>query len=281
MGGHLLRRARPRGPRDRPRARGPRHRAGRQGRDPREHPPRVDHRLLRDPDRRRRAGHDLPDELGRGVPVRPGPLGLARGVRGGRRSAGQDPRGPRPLSGAASRDRDGAGRHRARRRALTRRAAWARRRPRRGAVAPALRGRDPGRRVPVHLHLGHHRSAEGLPALARELPRDHRRGDQGQRAGGRRQRLPLPPASARLRDPDPVHRLRAGRHARLLVEGRQADHPGPHRGQAELLPVGPSHVREDLHAGHERGARPQAARPGGGAGREGAHGAGGRRRRAG
>ena len=80
------------------------------------------------------------------------------------------------------------------------------RRPRRGRVAPALRGRDARRRLPLHLHVGHHRPAEGLPALARQLPRDHRRRDQGQRARGRRQRLPLPPARARVRDPDPVHR---------------------------------------------------------------------------
>ena len=46
-----------------------------------------------------------------------------------------------------------------------------------------------------------------------------------------------------------------------------------------LLPVGAADLREDLHAGHERRARPREARPGGGAGREGAHGAGRRARR--
>ena len=84
-------------------------------------------------------------------------------------------------------------------------------------VEAALRGRHARRRVPLHLHVGHDRPAEGLPALARQLPRDHRRRDQGQRARGRRLRLPLPAARARLRDPDPVRRLRAGRDARLLV----------------------------------------------------------------
>ncbi len=156
-------------------------------------------------------------------------------------------------------------------------AARERRRPRRRRVEAALRGRHARRRVPLHLHLGHHRPTQGLPALARQLPRDHGRRDQGQRARGRRQRLPLPPAGARLRDPDPVHRLRAGRDARLLVRRPEADHPRPHRGQAELLPVGPADVREDLHARDQRGARPRAAREGDRPRREGAHGARGRR----
>ncbi len=54
-------------------------------------------------------------------------------------------------------------------------AARARPRPRRGRVAGALRGRHAGRHLPLHLHVRHHRPAEGLPALARQLPRDHGR----------------------------------------------------------------------------------------------------------
>ena len=103
-----VRRARRGRARDLARADRPRHRAGREGLDPREHPARVDQRLLRHPDRRRGAGHDLPDQLRRGVPVRARPLRLARGVRRGRRPAREDPRGPGRLPGAAARDRHGA-----------------------------------------------------------------------------------------------------------------------------------------------------------------------------
>ena len=112
----------------------PRHRAGREDLDPRPHPSRVDLRLLRHPDRRRHARHDLPDQLAGGVPVRPRALRLARGVRRGRRAARQDPRGRGRLPRAAARDRDGPGRRRPRRRDHPRRAARARPRPRRVRV---------------------------------------------------------------------------------------------------------------------------------------------------
>ena len=39
----------------------------------------------------------------------------------------------------------------------------------------AHRRRHPGRHLPLHLHVRHDRPAQGLPALARQLPRDHRR----------------------------------------------------------------------------------------------------------
>ena len=81
------------------------------------------------------------------------------------------------LPGAEPRHRDGPRRRRARRRRdLARRPARARPRPRRVGVGGALRGRHARRHVPLHLHVGHHRPAQGLPAHARQLPRDHRRG---------------------------------------------------------------------------------------------------------
>ena len=78
-----------------------------------------------------------------------------------------------------------------------------------------------GARGPVHLHLhlGHHRPAEGLRALARQLPRRarHVRVDPGPRGG--RGHLPLPPARARLRAAHPAAELRPRRDDRLLVGG--------------------------------------------------------------
>ena len=84
--------------------------------DPRQHAARVDPRLLRDPHRRRRAGHDLPDELAGGVPVRAGPLRTR--ARCSSRTPSSWPRSARsgPLPRARARDRDGRGRRRARRR---------------------------------------------------------------------------------------------------------------------------------------------------------------------
>ena len=60
--------------------------------------------------------------------------------------------------------------------------------------------------------------------------------------------LPLAHAFAKL---DPVRGDRPGRLPRLLGEGPDQDHPQPHGGQADLLPVGAADVREDLHAGHD------------------------------
>ena len=52
------------------------------------------------------------------------------------------------------------------------------------------------------------------------------------------------------------------------------DHPQPHRGQADLLPVGAADVREDLHAGHLQRRGPREAQAGGAARPEGAPGRG-------
>ena len=83
----------------------------------------------------------------------------------------------------------------------------ARRARRRGHARPAVHD---------HLHLGHHRAAEGLRPDPRQLPR--RRLDVRARRdrAGRRRRLPVPPARALVRAADPARGARHGRHARLL-----------------------------------------------------------------
>ena len=73
-------------------------------------------------------------------------------------------------------------------------------------------------------------------------------------AGGRSSegddRLPVPPARARVRAARPVRGDRPRRRHRLLGEGPAEDHPQPDGGQADLLPVGAADLREDLHARH-------------------------------
>ena len=57
--------------------------------------------------------------------------------------------------------------------------------------------------------------------------------------------------------------LRPRRHPRLLGARPAEDHPQPDRGEADLLPVGPPHLREDLHRRdrqHREGGRPQEGR---------------------
>ena len=84
----------------------PRRRQGRQGLDPRQHPPRVDLLRLRRALGRRHRRADLPDQLPRGVPVRAGELRRQGRRRRGRRADGEDPRGPRPAAAARARDPD-------------------------------------------------------------------------------------------------------------------------------------------------------------------------------
>ena len=178
LGGRLLRGARPRRPRDLARARRPRHRSpatrSRSSRTPvpsgptpasGSSPPAAALVTIYQTNSPEECQYVLAHSDSRAVFVEDGEqLAKVRQVRD------RLPRAP-------ARDRDGAGRRRPRRRASS---AWsparARRRPRRVRVAAALRGRDAGRRLPLHLHVRHHRAAEGLPALARQLPRDHRRG---------------------------------------------------------------------------------------------------------
>ena len=257
----------------------PRHRARREDLDPRQHPPRVDGGLLRHPHRRRDARDDLPDQLPRGMPVRAAPLRLAGDLRRGRGPAGEGAQGGGGLPRAAARDRHRSGRRRHRRRDHPRAPARARPRTRRVRVEAALRGGDARGHLPLHLYVGHHRAAQGLSALARQLPGDHRRGGRGRRGRARRQHLPVPPARACVRDPDPVRDVRAGRGDRLLVARPEDDHRRHRAGQPDLLPVGPAHVREDLHARHRERRGQGGPAQGRGGRREGAHDA--RRRRGG
>ncbi len=165
-------------------------------------------------------------------------------------------RGDLPASRARDRVRVGRqGRpHLARRPARARPAALGR------GVRGAHRRRHPRRRLPLHLHVGHHRPAQGLHPHPRQLPPRlrHDAGDGDPRR--RRARLPLPPARARLRGADPVRRDRPRLDDRLLGEGPAEDRAQPDGGEADVLPVGAADLREDLPAGHEQRARQGAAR---------------------
>ena len=68
------------------------------------------------------------------------------------------------------------------------------------------------------------------------------------------------PLAHSLRAADPARHLRPRRHPRLLGARPAEDHPQPGRGEADLLPVGAAHLREDLHRGDRQrreGGRPQ------------------------
>ncbi len=249
-----LHRARRGGQRDRARADRPGRGARRQGRHRVPHPARVDVRPLRHPGRRRRLGLGLPDQLGRRVPLRARALRVRGRVPGGRRAAGEDPQRPRPPAQPAPDRPVRAGRGRGRRH-HPRRAARARPGPRRRRAGGAHGGRDQGRRVHLHLHVRHHRPAQVLHPQPRQLPRRglHVRG--AGRPGPGRGRVPVPAAGPRVRQARAVPGRGPGRGAGLLGEGPAEDHPQPHGDQADVLPVGPQDLREDLHAGHLRPPR--------------------------
>ena len=242
-----------RGAGDRP-ATGPRpgrarRRQGRPRLDPRQHPPGVDLLRLRGALDRRHRGPDLPDQLTRGVPLRPRELRRQGRRRRGRRTAGEDPRGPRPAAPAGA---DRADDRLQRGRALD---GGPRRQGRRGRPGPlgvALLGGDPGRHLHLHLHLRHHRPAQGLHHQPRQLPRDAGHGQRDQRHRGRRRQLPLPAAGPLLRPADPARQLRPRRHDRLLGARSAEDPPQPGRAEADLLPLGAAHLREDLHRRQQR-----------------------------
>ena len=118
------------------------------------------------------------------------------------------------------------------------------------------------RRRHLHLHVRHHRPAQGLRDRPPELARHARHGADAERADGGRGGLPLPAAGARVRAADPARLARRGRDDRLLGARRSEDHPEPDGGEADLLPVGASHVREDLLDGDLGRARQGAARAG-------------------
>ena len=158
-------------------------------------------------------------------------------------------RGPRlPPEAQVHPDDGGDGR----RRDLDERARPARRGPRREPVGAALERGHPGRHLHDHLHVGHNRPAQGLRHLARQLPLDADDVGHGERAGGRRDRLPLPAARPQLRAADPAAERRPRRQHRLLGARPAEDRAQPLRGQARSLPLGAAHLREDLHRGDRR-----------------------------
>ena len=162
-------------------------------------------------------------------------------------AGGQDHRGARRPARARGRDRDRRERRR-RRRDLARGPARARPRPRRRRGGRARRRGQARGPVHLHLHLGHHRAAEGLRALARQLPRGAQllRVDRRARVG--RDRLPLPAARALLRAADPAAGDRPRLDDRLLRRRHEADRRRAQRGPPDLPAVGAADLREDLHA---------------------------------
>ena len=140
VGRPQLRRGRGDRPPARPRPDRARGRQGRQGLDPRQHPPRVDLLRLRGALDRRHRGPDLPDQLARGVPLRARELRRQGRRRRGRRTAGEDPRGPRPAAAARA---GGADDRRQRRRDLDRRPGRQGRRRRRRPTGRRATRRSP------------------------------------------------------------------------------------------------------------------------------------------
>ena len=129
-----------------------------------------------------------------------------------------------------------------------------RRHQRRGAGSTAQPGLPEGHRHD-HLHLGHHRPAEGLRTDPRQL-RGALRERAGHLAGKRRPRAGqdhhVPAPRPRLR---PLHfGARGGRRShRRAHPGRQEPAPGPAELQAHVHPRGAAGVREGLQLGADQG----------------------------
>ena len=245
----------------------PRHRAGRPGLAPVPDAPGVDLRRLRASRARARVVvPDLPDELPGGVRVGGGQLRVAspssartrpRSRRSSRsatasrtcaRSSSSTPRGSTP------------GRTRSRSTRCASAAAAAD-----GAELERRRRRRPARGpVHLHLHLGHHGPARRAACSTHGNYRDvldmvrvgrhHLASDDVTYLF-----LPLAHSFALLIQ---LGSVRPGRHDRLLRRRREADRPRAQRGQADLPPVGPADLREDLHARH-RAAGTRTRHPGG------------------
>ena len=138
---------------------------------------------------------------------------------------------------------------------------------RRGARG-APRSGAPRGPVHVHLHLRHHRPAEGLRAHATATTARSSTWSSERRLEPTRGRgLSVPAARALVRAADPAGGVRPRRHAGLLRWRHQADRGRADGGQTDLPAVGAARVREDLHA-RPRRDRSQAAR-GAGAGAPG------------
>ena len=133
-------------------------------------------------------------------------------------------------------------------------------RARSGRTGGAVLGHHVRRPLHLHLHLRHHRAAEGMRPHPRQLPKRHQHDGGARRAQRGRRGLPLPPARACLRDPHPAALVRSRQRDRLL-DGRPAeDHPRAHGDQADLLPVGAAHLREALHARLDARSSPRCRR---------------------
>ena len=172
-------------------------------------------------------------------------------------AGGEDHRGARRAARARGRDRDRRERRR-RRRDLARGPARARPRPRRRRGRRARRGRQARGPVHLHLHLGHHRPAEGLRALARQLPRGarHRARSIGALESGEIAYLYLPLAHSYALliqllaiDLGSTIAYFGGDTKQIIAE---LDEVKP-----DLPPVGAADLREDLHARHLQ-RRPRA-----------------------
>ena len=221
------------------------------------HPLRVDPRRPRDHVRRRRDHDGLPEHQRRGHLLHPQRLGLAGGLRRGRRAAGEAALAPR----RAARGDEGRHLRRHRRRRL------GHRHGRPGRAGPRLPGRAPGHRRgdrpedparPARhpdLHLRHHRSPQGRAPRAPLVGlrgRGHPR--PGPPARGR-PAVPVAADGALLRQGAALLaaglRLRHG-HRR---SGRQ-DHREPRGREADVHGRGPPHLREGLLAHpHDAGRR--------------------------
>ena len=156
-------------------------RARRARRHPLQHPPGVGLRRLRDLLRRRRRRPDLPHQLARRVRVGRRQLGVGLRRLRGRRAGRQDRRGARAAARAAQDHRGRPLRRRRRRDLARRRCAPRGNRADARLLADAHRRRRPRRSVHLHLHLGHHRAAQGLRPDPRQLPLGAR---HGRRAAG-------------------------------------------------------------------------------------------------
>ncbi len=132
--------------------------------------------------------------------------------------------------------------------------------PPRGGARSAPRRSESRGSVDVHLHLWHHRATEGMRAHARQLSRDHRHDLRGRGDSQRRGHLPLPPARPLLRPARPARGVRPRQHAGLLRGRHQADSPRADGGRTDLPAIGPTHLREGLHARSRRRSKPSRRR---------------------
>ena len=165
---------------------GARHRARRQGRNPLEHPPRVDLLGLRDPRRRRARWCPIyqtnsPEECHYVLDHSEARAVIVEDAEPAR----EDPQDPRRPAAPRARDLDGDARRR-RRDQLRRAAREGPRRVRRGLQEPHRIGGGLGRRH-LHLHLRHDRPSEGLHHRPPELAR-HARHGRGRRTCSWRRR---------------------------------------------------------------------------------------------